>query len=179
MGFGLRRLAVCLPPLILTVLGIAMLAVAPAAWGKGDQVDLPGWMPTVSAVLFGVPALAIGLLFLREILLRTREDFAVSLLQMAGAMLAIAVAMALEFVLITRVASSGTYESLMNSDGTINTTPSAFMVWTVVGVLIMSLLVGMAAYIYRQAVTPISHRFDRGPGERDVMGEMLHHQPSG
>jgi hypothetical protein len=43
----------------------------------------------------------------------------------------------------------------------------------------MSLFLAGAAYIYRQAITPVVHRFDRRPDERDIIGEMLHHGPIG
>jgi hypothetical protein len=156
-----------------------MLASAPFAWGKADAVDLPGWMPAASAVLFGLPAVVIGVLFLREVVRRTRGDFDVGLLSMLGALLALAAAIALEIGLVIRVGDASTYNSLKDSAGNITTTPAAFMVYTVIGVLIMSLLVAGAAYIYRQAITPIMHRFDRRPDERDSIGEMLRHGPLG
>jgi hypothetical protein len=175
----LRRFLVRLPPVVLTILGLAMLASAPAAWGKGDSVDLPAWMPATSAVLFGLPAVIIGVLFLREVVRRTRADFGVGVISMLGALLALAVAIALEVALLMRVGDAGTYHSLRDASGNVTTTPAAFMVYTVIGVLIMSLLVAGAAYIYRQAITPEVHRFDRRPDERDNIGEMLRHGPLG
>lgn len=176
---SLRRVIAWLPPLVLTVLGVALLVVAPSAWGKGDQVNLPAWMPTVATVLFGLPAVVIGLVFLREVVRRTRGDFTTGILSMLGALLAIAIAIALEVGLLSRVGSAGTYNSLKDSSGNVTTTPTAFMVFTVIGVMMMSLLVAGAAYIYRQAITPVVHRFDRRPGERDSIAEMLSHQPFG
>ena len=175
----LRRFITWLPPLFMTILGVAVLAVAPSAWGKGDQVGLPAWMPTASTVLFGLPAVIIGLVFLREVVRRTREDFGFGILSMIGASLAIAAALALEVGLLLRVGNAGTYSSLRDSSGNITTTPAAFMVYTVFGVMIMSLLVAGAAYIYRQAITLEVHRFDRKPDERDIVGEMLNHGPAG
>lgn len=175
--FGLRRLLICLPAAALIGLGVVMLILAPSAWGKGDQVNLPAWMPTASTVFFGLPAVLIGLIFLRQLLRLTRGDFGVSALQLAGSMLAVVVGIALEIGLLSRVTSGSTYDSLRDSSGNVTTTPTAFMVYTIIGVLLMSLLVGGAAYIYCQAVTAISHRFDRTPDERDAIGEMLHHQP--
>ncbi len=177
--FSLRRFLALLPPLALTILGIAMLVAAPSAWGKGDQVDLPAWMPAASTVLFGLPAVVIGLLFLREVVRRTRGDFTAGILSMLGALLALAVAIALEVGLLMRVGNADTYNSLKDSSGNITTTPAAFMVFTVIGVMMMSLLVAGAAYIYRQAITPVLHLFDRSPDERDSIGEMLLHKPLG
>jgi hypothetical protein len=133
-GLNLRRSLISLPPLVLTVLGVALLVAAPTAWGKGDQVNLPSWMPTVATVLFGLPALIVGLLFLREVVRRTRADFGVGILSMLGALLSIAVAVALEVGLLLRVSDAGTYNSLKDSSGNITTTPTAFMVYTVIGV---------------------------------------------
>ena len=87
--FSLRRFLALLPPLVLTILGMALLVAAPSAWGKGDQVDLPAWMPAASTVLFGLPAVVIGLLFLREVVRRTRGDFTAGILSMLGALLAL------------------------------------------------------------------------------------------
>jgi hypothetical protein len=175
-GLSLRRLLIRIPPLALTVLGVILLFLVPGAWGKGDQVGLPGWMPAVSTALFAVPAIIIGALFLRDVVRRTKGDFNVGFLQLIGTFL-VGAALALEVGLIMRVDKISTYNSLRDSSGNITTTPTAFMLYTVIGVALMAGAVVMSAYLYRQAITPEDHRYDRAPNEPDVMGEMLQHQP--
>jgi lysylphosphatidylglycerol synthetase-like protein (DUF2156 family) len=176
-GLSWRRALICLPPAVLTSLGVLMLIMAPATWGKGDHVDLPSWMPTLATVIFGVSALGTGGLFLRAVVRRTRGSFTVTFLLLAATLVAIAAAIAIEAGLLLRVTSSGTYDSLRNDDGSINTTPVAFMVFTVIGVLVMSAAVALAAFLYRQAITPENHRYERASDEPDVMYELLNRPP--
>jgi hypothetical protein len=168
-GFLLRLL-----PLALLVTSAGALVGAVLAWGAAGHVEIPGWMTTFIGLAFAVPGMAISGLVLREVVRRTQHDFSTFYLQLGFGVLAMLVAIVVEAGLAIRIGDASTYDNLRNSDGTINTSPSGFMYIGLFAAVILAAAVGLAGYIYAQAVSPsVPTRFDRRRGEADAIGELL------
>jgi hypothetical protein len=158
----------------LLVAGVAMLIVAPFAWGKGDHAGLPAWMPSLAGVGFAAPAALLGFAVLREVVRRTRTGFSVLTPQLIIGAFAMAFAVFMVMALATRLADSSVYDSLLNQDGSPNTSPGGFLFICLFASAFVAGGVAFASYIYVQAISiELPSRFDRRAGDADPMGEML------
>lgn len=167
------RVLFSLPPLVLLLAGLVMLAVSPFAWGAARHVDIPAWMTTFAGVCFALPAIVIGLATLLRVLERTNGNYEVLKLHLAGGGLPLFMAIA-EVALALRIADPATYDALRDEVSGETLSPGAFLVYTLLPAAIAALATGMMAYIYAEGFQERRQsRFDKRPGEVDAVGELL------
>jgi hypothetical protein len=169
----LTRFALLALPLLLGLSSLAAILVSPFAWGAGDDVGLPSWMPTASALVFGVPGLLIADRYVRVVRRRTAGDFGVAPLLLTYGVLAMLVAIAAEVVIAAGAADPATYESLKGDTPSDDVSPAAFLVVTAAVSLFLDALLLAALSGYASAITRQSGRYARGPDEPDGVGELL------
>jgi len=160
-------------PLLLGLSSLAAILIAPFAWGAGDHVGLSPWMPSATALAFGVPGLVIADQLIRRIRSKTAGSFALSATLLFYGLLAIPVAIVVLVTITAGVSNSGTYDQLQgNSDDALS--PAAYMA-VMLGVAgLLNALVGAASATYLSAISEQRPgRHDRKDGEVDGVGEML------
>jgi hypothetical protein len=165
------------PPALLLLAGLVMLALSPTAWGKAGHAGLPDWMPFAAALCFALPAVYIGgAACLRMLHLRGEKLDVMSLQVWVAAGFILFAAFAV-FGLALRIGDPRTFDSLLDDDGEINTTPAAFLAVTIAVTAFISLWVGASAYIYTKGLTQTSARFARHLDEPDYMDDFFHSRP--
>ena len=177
-GFFLRRVLLLIPPGMLLLSGIAMTVAIPFAWGKGTHVGLEPWMTGFSGVAFAIPALWFGGKTVQQVLRRTSgsDDFSVFSLQLLMGIMFFGLLAVTELVLAFRITDPRTFDTLLNDEGEIATTPTAFILITLIGTFFACSWLSVAAFLYTQGITPGSARFARGLDEPDPMDELLRGQ---
>jgi hypothetical protein len=177
-GLFLRRVLLLIPPGALLFSGIAMTAAIPFAWGKGTHVGLEPWMTGFSGVAFAAPALWFGGKTVQQILRRTGggEDFTVFSLQLLMGIMFFSLLAITELVLVFRITDPRTFDTLLNDEGEIATTPTAFLMITLIGTFFACSWLSVAAFLYTQGITPASARFARRLDEPDPMDDLLRGQ---
>ena len=173
MGRLAWRLILCLPALGLALSGILVVAIAPLAWGEGATIGLADWAPPLTAFLIGIPPFVIGILCLKSVLHRTSEDFEFSGLQFTGALILFMVVMTAEVGVAGAIADGAYYASLRDQEGDPTLTTLGVVIYSTLGALLLSSLLAAAAYVFGQAITVVTHRFDRRPDEPDAMKIMM------
>jgi hypothetical protein len=173
----MTRLAVLLPPVALLVAGLAMLAVAPFAWGAAETIDFDDPVPTVIALIYAIPAILIGGFSSRAVVAVTRNEFNISwFIQPFGAG-AYFLATVLEVALCFRVADSATYAHLRNASGDVTATQAGLLATSAAPAILLAGLVTVFAYAYCQSLTPVgTRRFDRQPDEPDMIEALMEAQ---
>ena len=161
-----------MPAALLLLAGMTAAVASLFAWGKGEHAGLPDWMTTFSGLLFGLTAIVIGSLTLRDILRRTAVPFSFITLHIPLGIFIALVALA-EFVLSIRLTDADTYDSLIDSRGEPRGSPGYFLISNIFGTLIIGALVSAAAYVYTQALSREQSRFTKRSDERDALGELL------
>ena len=154
-----------------------MAVVSPFAWDAGSVIDLPDWMPTVSGVMFAVPAIWISGRTILDVWQRSRdaEGYSVLQLQLGLGLLIILTTTLLEVALAARIADSATYEALRNSDGSVRTTPLGFILITITGAAFGTMWLSVGSYLYCHAITSDSGiRFETRWDDPDPLGDFLH-----
>jgi hypothetical protein len=173
-----RRALLLAPPAFLFGGSLVMLLAAPFAWGLGNEVGLPAWMPAASGIAFALPAAVIGGLCLRAVIARTREDFSAGVLQLAFALFLLVLAACAEVALALRISDPDTYEALRDEDGDVNTSPAGFFFITLFVTAFLGFWVGVGAYLYTQAITiEAGNRFRRDRDEPDAIDAMMRYRP--
>ena len=162
------------PPFLLLLGGLLMLVLSPTAWGKAGHAGLPGWMPFVAALVFALPAIYIGGAACRRMLRLANEKLEAMSLQVWVSAGFVILGAASEFVLATRVGDPRTFDSLLDSDGNVNTSPEAFLAITLAVTAFMSAWVGSAAYMYTKGLNATGSRFARRLDEPDYMDDFVH-----
>jgi hypothetical protein len=169
------RLLLLTPPTLLVISSIVMLVASPFAWGAATYVHIPAWMPTGAGVAFGAAGLVIGGWTLLGVLRRTRREFHAFGFQLIVGAFLMVIATLLELGLASRITDSSTYSNFVDENGKILVTTTAFVVYTLFGIFVMSALTTMFGWMYVQAITDahVSGAALRRPGERDAIGEIL------
>jgi hypothetical protein len=142
------------------------------AWDP--DTDLEPWVGTATGLEPSLPVGLVALLCLRVVWRRTAGSFSVIPLQLAsGAVLLTAAAV---FALASR-------ETALHEAGPGFRAPDNVADWGMLAVLVAAslavvLLLAGICYLYAQSITPESSvKWDRRPGERDAMGEIIRGQP--
>jgi hypothetical protein len=161
-----------MPAALLLLAGITAAVASLFAWGKGEHAALPDWMTTFSGLLFGLTAIVIGYLALRDILRRTAVPFSFITLHIPLGIFIALVALA-EFVLSIRLTDTNTYDSLIDSRGEPRGSPGYFLISNIFGTLVIGALVSAAAYVYAQALSREQSRFTKRADEQDAVGKIL------
>ena len=170
----LARILLFVPPFLLFAGGSMALVASPFAWGAGAHVELPDWMTTASGISLGVPAIVIGAGAAVSVWRRTAGPFEASGFVVFLPIFLFVSFAVIEAALAVRLPDSSTYDTLRDEDGTINTTPTAFMVITLTTVLSCTAAIGGAAYLYAKTIARGSpSRFEKQLDELDVFGEMM------
>jgi hypothetical protein len=162
------------PPFLLLLGGVLMLALSPTAWGKAAHAGLADWMPFASALVFALPAIYIGGATCRRMLRLVNEALDAMSLQVWVSAGFIILAAASEFVLATRIGDPRTFDSLLDSNGNVNTSPEAFLAITLAVTAFMSAWVGSSAYMYTKGLNAAGARFVRRIDEPDYMDDFFH-----
>jgi hypothetical protein len=141
------------------------------AWGP--DTELEPWVATATGLEPSLPVGLVALVCLRVVWRRTVGSFSVIPLQLAsGAVLLTAAAV---FGLTSR-------ETALHEAGPGFPAPDNVADWGMLAVLVAAslavvLLLAGICYIYAQAITPEgSAKWDRRPGERDAIGEIIRGQ---
>ena len=185
------RLALMTLPLLLGISSLAALVLAPFAWGAGNHAGLPAWMPTASALAFGLPGAVIAGVCLRQLSNKMVGAFGLAPLLLCFGLLTMPLTIAAETAVAVGVANPATYDRLTSGSGaadeaaslagasTDEVSPSGFLVGTLVMSLLLNGLVAASATSYIAAITvEKGGRYDRRPGEVDGVGELLSGRPS-
>ena len=169
------RLILLAPPALLVGSALVMAIVSPFAWGAASDYKIPAWMTTRAGVAFALAGLAIGLLAFKSVLYRTRREYKAFGFHLIAGIALMLLSTAAELCLAARIANSSTYSGFVDDQGKVLVSSSAFVVFTVFGIVLMSFLTGGFAYIYCQAIsdTHLSGAALRRPDEPDAMGEIL------
>jgi hypothetical protein len=165
-------------PALLIAVSLIELGAAALAWGAASHAGIPDAYPTIAGIAFGLPALVVGVLVLRDVVRKTTEPFSVFHLQLAAGFAALIIAIVLEAALASRIADPSTYNTLVDADGTPNTSPSGFLFIALFTTVFFGGFVVIVSYLYSQSINPQPRTpFDRMEGERDGVGEMLAGKP--
>ena len=172
-GRSRGRLLVCLPFLALLATGLLLIAVSPLAWGEGSIIGLDDWAPSAAALLVSTAPLLVGGVYLKSVLNRTSDDFEASKLQVIGSLIVSTAAMFFLIGVAFTLPDEGFYDSQRDRNGEPTLTSSGLVVQAFVGAMVFSAILAASGYIYRQAITPVLHRYDRPEHEPDVMGRII------
>jgi hypothetical protein len=171
-----RRWLLALPPLLLLLSGVGMAIAAPFAWGAGNRAGLADWMPAFSAALFAAPAVYISARTLLQVRRETGREFSVFSLQLLLGIFLFVVLAVIELALAFRVAEPRTYDSLLDENGEVATSPAAFLLITLVGTVFATAWLSVGAFLYANGIAADGSRFMRRLDEPDLMDELLRGQ---
>ncbi len=161
-------------PLGLAFASLAVILVAPFAWGAGDEAGLAAWIPTVTALAFGLPGLYLATHYVREVGRKTVGDFGLAPALLIYGLLVMPVMIATELIIAAGVADPATYEGLQSGPSADDLSPAAFLVVSVGVSLVLNVLLLVASASYLSAISEQgTTRYDRKPGESDGVGELL------
>ena len=175
MDASAQRRALLAPPALLVASALLMAVVSPFAWGAASGYEIPNWMTTASGLAFAAAGALIGGLSLRSVLSRTRHEFrAFGFHLIAGTALTLFATVS-ELYLAARITLESTYTTLRDEQGRIVITPTEFGLYTVFGIVVISLIIWAGAYLYCQAIsdTHLSGAAVRPVDEPDAIGEIL------
>ncbi len=167
------RLVVLVPPALLLVGAAALLVASPFAWGAGEHVGMPAWMPTFSGLVTSVPSLVNGASAFRGAWNRSRGRFAVSILQRTLPALALVVIALTEMTFASRIGASDTYDSVRDASGEITIGPALSLLAMLLGALFLNVFAAAGGYYLVESMTNESSRFAKQASEPDAMGEIL------
>jgi hypothetical protein len=169
-----RRLLL-LPPAFLVAAACVLVGVAPYAWGAGEVIDLPAWMPTAIGLLVASGGLLVGGYSLRKTLRETHGDFEVFGLQtvagiimfMSGGLMMLSVA--------SELPDTANYRSMIDDDDEVGISPLGFFVVSLALAAFNIAWVWVGAYLYGHAFSNQEpNRISRRtPGEVDGVGALL------
>jgi hypothetical protein len=168
-------------PVALTLAGLAVVAATPFAWGAADYVGLASWMPSFTALAFGLPPVATGIIVWRTMAPKLRSDFSLYKYQLLSAVTIWSIAIVGFWIMATRIPRSSSYENLVDENraaeglGTIS--GELYVVVVIATGFVLAVLVAVAGLLYVNAIT--THR-KRREDEVDAVGEILRarHNPS-
>ena len=165
---------VLLPPLALVFASIALVAAAPLAWGAGEIIDIPDWMPPLVGVIIALGGLLVGLTALRKTGRETHGDFEVFGLQIAFGVIMFIAGSAMMIALVFKLPDTDTYAQMITDDGT-HITATGFFVMSVITAAANIGVVWVGAYLYSHAFANMEPNriSQRLPGEVDGVGELL------
>lgn len=166
-------------PIVLAFSSLVVILIAPFAWGAGDEAGLAAWMPTATALAFGVPGLYIAARYIWEVGRRTFGNFGLAPALLVYGLLVLPVTIATHVIIGSSVADSTTYQDLQGGSPTDDLSPAAFMVVSVGVALVLNVLLVIASASYVSAISEQgTTRYDRKPGESDGVGELLERHKS-
>ncbi len=169
------RLLLLLPPALLVLACLVLIAVSPFAWGAAKIIEAPDWMPPVLGILTALGGLWVGWFAIQTVRRETHGDFSVFSLQTAGGVLFLAIGVAMFLSLAVQLPDSDTYERAIDDEGKIQISPAGFFVTGLILGAIQTGLAWIGAYVYSHAVTNLSptRLSVRDPNEVDGIGELL------
>ena len=169
------RALLLLPPFVLVVASIVLLASAPLSWGAAEVLDAPDWIPPIVGAIVALAGLWVGLYSLRHTAQGTRGDFSVFSLQLVLGILMFASGSAMMLTLAVQLPDTDTYARALDDDGSISIGVVELVVVSLVTGALCIGLVWVGAYLYSHAITNLRpNRISaRLPGEVDGVGELL------
>jgi hypothetical protein len=155
-------------PALLLASCVVRAVVIVLAWDP--DTELEPWVATATGLEPSLPVVLVALVCLRVVGRRTAGRFSLLLLQLAsGAMLLLAAAV---FILLS--GDAALHEAGPGFPALDDAADWGMLAVMVTASLAVVLLLAVISYLYAQAITPEgSVKWDKRPGERDAMGEII------
>lgn len=155
---GLRCFLLLLPVLLLAG-SVVLLVASPSAWGAGDVIGLPSWMPPAFGLGMALGGTAISVFAIRVVLERTRGEYEVFPLQLVFGSLMFVAGGAMQVGIASQIGQPAAYDSRFG--GTMPLDVFAFITMVTPGLVLA--MVWAAAYTYVHALT------DHGPSKNGML----------
>ncbi len=169
----MKRNLLAAPPLVSAMAAMALVVASLAAYGAGDAVDYPGWMPTLGGLITALPIMVLSLLAFAEMRRATGEDYNANLVRAAlgGSVYLLAGAL-----MVAYVATIGNEDSYK---GEFNTTTGRydplftgpFFIFASVALTAL-ICIGMELAKRQLYLPAIDHQIDEVEG-LDPLGEVM------